>query len=1150
VFGVPLAELCFRLNHAHLPAFFCAGIYYLIREALSSETLLKDMETAQKDPFFVELVTKIDREQFTSYESAAPGMVLRILVYFIEQLPVPLISEPAWISLLGITPYLAQPKRAVPLLDAAIQSSLPPVNRRFLREIALLFSFLHHNQALNGCTTERLLAIFGPLLVVEPIDLDRSSSSSRTSGNSNSNSSSTNTTNTSTSASAFAGAHSRSVESVSSTPRIISTPRLRGGSELEAIPFHREEREAVLMTLMRYGPTIFKLHKAVGALKMRICGIDSWVLSLAAASSASSQSDAVWCGTRDARLARLDAKTLHFSSHTDRITPNLLTSGVRSLLTTANAIWCGTSHEVVAFDLQTGAMVHHSPRTPSFSLVRANAQIWCGGDKGIHVFDPYTLDKIRYIEMETPTLCMVYDPQHNLIWCGGRENLSVLSRISGERIGSHLLHQQSVTSLARSENAIWSVQGDTVCAWDRATRTLLRSVPFARPLLQVACTSRSRCVWVISSTELMQLDAVDYTVKTHSCPHTSGLECVLVSQLGTKIQVFVGSKDGSISVWNGGRIQHTDDVNQESLSLTRTSLPTLSSPPETTSTAATSTSTATTSSSTETTLLTVPSHVRTQRRRSSDARELIIWGTHSDVVRALRTRDAIGNADLTSTYQGKLRGQPVSVKKLNVEGLSTETLASIQQYLLSIWNVSHPGILLCVGSSFIGEHLYIVTERVERNLIQTLNENSSSVSIRLQQLGRVAEAVNYLHTSCKDPIAHGCLRSSNVWLTSGGNVKVGFGIAHLLPEPTATPDSPPIHPLWRAPELWGTTSATPAGDVFSFGVLLFKYMVETKTLPTYSAHPLLLSLHTDDPDLASATVQAIERLLMSVLGDRVFSPQNQPTLVSLIAACLNLDPAQRPTMPQVMQQLEQALCEFVFFSSEHTDQCVRDMRHASELWSRHSGARAVMVWDRFYAMLREHLCGAGEGEREREGKAERATAEISSLDVLLLQRLLTEGDELSVSAEAFAEFVLYFGLDQRCVQRATTLLRESWFFGHLTTAECVHILRRSPPESYLVRFSSERGCMTFSFITEKHGIRHTRIHASAGSPVHLSDRSFPTLIECVRWLAVQLKLGQPCSGSPFQKLVSKSFKAGYEVVTFDDTDSPKRTNLLTRILGK
>jgi hypothetical protein len=88
----------------------------------------------------------------------------------------------------------------------------------------------------------------------------------------------------------------------------------------------------------------------LGALKMRTCGLRSPVTSLAVSSH--HQHASVWCGTLDGRVARLDAKTLHFSANT-KVT-HTLPRGIRTALATANALWCGTSQDIVAFDLQVG----------------------------------------------------------------------------------------------------------------------------------------------------------------------------------------------------------------------------------------------------------------------------------------------------------------------------------------------------------------------------------------------------------------------------------------------------------------------------------------------------------------------------------------------------------------------------------------------------------------------------------------------------------------------------------------------------------------------------------------------------------------------------------------------------------------------------
>ena len=46
----------------------------------------------------------------------------------------------------------------------------------------------------------------------------------------------------------------------------------------------------------------------------------------------------------------------------------------------------------------------------------------------------------------------------------------------------------------------------------------------------------------------------------------------------------------------------------------------------------------------------------------------------------------------------------------------------------------------------------------------------------------------------------------------------------------------------------------------------------------------------------------------------------------------------------------------------------------------------------------------------------------------------------------------------------STLSKESWFFGDLTSGESVELLRGKPDGTFLFRFSSIKGCLAVSYV--------------------------------------------------------------------------------------
>ncbi|XP_011408915.1 PREDICTED: calmodulin-binding receptor-like cytoplasmic kinase 2 [Amphimedon queenslandica] len=142
----------------------------------------------------------------------------------------------------------------------------------------------------------------------------------------------------------------------------------------------------------------------------------------------------------------------------------------------------------------------------------------------------------------------------------------------------------------------------------------------------------------------------------------------------------------------------------------------------------------------------------------------------------------------------------------------------------------------------------------------------------------VACALNYLHLFKPHPILHRDVSSANVLLQlmEGGNrwrAKVSdYGTVSLQP---LTSTRNPGNPVYSAPESFNPREHSPAMDVFSYGVLLIEMVV------------------CQFPDVGKrvAQIKAIKR----------------PTLKNLIERCLIENYKDRPTMSDIIKELNESI---------------------------------------------------------------------------------------------------------------------------------------------------------------------------------------------------------------------------------------------------
>ncbi|KAI8475111.1 MAG: kinase-like domain-containing protein [Monoraphidium minutum] len=160
----------------------------------------------------------------------------------------------------------------------------------------------------------------------------------------------------------------------------------------------------------------------------------------------------------------------------------------------------------------------------------------------------------------------------------------------------------------------------------------------------------------------------------------------------------------------------------------------------------------------------------------------------------------------------------------------------------------------------------------------------------LSVLLEVASALAYLHSS---QIAHGGVSAESVLLKSDAARRLGFspkiadfGAARILsddaPPPSAAPR--PANP-YLAPEALEGGAATPAADVYAFGMLLWECFTGKRAFN-------------------GAAAAVIAELVAG--GVRPAFPRGAPdALAALAGACWSADPSERPTMAEAVARLEE-----------------------------------------------------------------------------------------------------------------------------------------------------------------------------------------------------------------------------------------------------
>ncbi|WP_192809834.1 serine/threonine-protein kinase [Actinomadura rudentiformis] len=223
-------------------------------------------------------------------------------------------------------------------------------------------------------------------------------------------------------------------------------------------------------------------------------------------------------------------------------------------------------------------------------------------------------------------------------------------------------------------------------------------------------------------------------------------------------------------------------------------------------------------------------------------------------------------------------GTPVAVKLLREElAADPRVRERFMKEIAAARRVDPFCIAQVLDASLDGPRPYIVTEYVEGPSLQQAGPRPNAAS--LQRLAvATATALAAIHQA---GIVHRDFKPSNVLLAPDGPRVIDFGIARASEAPLTMTSSIIGTPAYMAPEQFEGKAIGPPADVFAWGVVM-----------VFSA--------TGEPAFGADTLPAVMKRVMSDTADLSRLPE---PLRATVADCLAKDPAQRPTMQDVLLRL-------------------------------------------------------------------------------------------------------------------------------------------------------------------------------------------------------------------------------------------------------
>ena len=214
----------------------------------------------------------------------------------------------------------------------------------------------------------------------------------------------------------------------------------------------------------------------------------------------------------------------------------------------------------------------------------------------------------------------------------------------------------------------------------------------------------------------------------------------------------------------------------------------------------------------------------------------------------LEIGDLLGGGSWGRVYKARYHETTVAVKiLLKDEGKSSSSSRGNAESLLSMDNedmitlenevclmakLHHPHVVHLLG--YTAYPAAIVQEYCSHGsllsmLIDAKIEPSKAAELtwdrRVSIAIGTAKGMLYLHSQRPAPIIHRDLKAANVLITHDFTARVAdFGLSKIMSEAARSSSLEALNPRWLAPEVLTGTPATPASDVYAFGVLLWELL--------------------------------------------------------------------------------------------------------------------------------------------------------------------------------------------------------------------------------------------------------------------------------------------------------------------------------------
>ncbi|OEL20067.1 Receptor-like serine/threonine-protein kinase [Dichanthelium oligosanthes] len=273
----------------------------------------------------------------------------------------------------------------------------------------------------------------------------------------------------------------------------------------------------------------------------------------------------------------------------------------------------------------------------------------------------------------------------------------------------------------------------------------------------------------------------------------------------------------------------------------------------------------------------------------------------------LSSKDVIGAGGYGTVYRLRVGDKAAfAVKRLN-RG-SAEMDRGFERELDTMGDIKHRNVVPLCGYYAAPHFNLLIYELMPNGSLDAVLHNQHQGSLldwpaRYRIALGVARGLSYLHHDCIPHVIHRDIKSSNILLDHDMEARLSdFGLATLM-KPNASHVTTVVAGTfgYLAPEYFDTGRATTKGDVYSYGVVLLELLTGKRpTDESFLENGTRLVTWVKETMEEKREEHAIDEALLPC-----FPAEEVKLVFSVADKCLDSDPANRPTMAQVVKMLEQ-----------------------------------------------------------------------------------------------------------------------------------------------------------------------------------------------------------------------------------------------------